>query len=129
MTRGAWRLFRVVARAFGRRGALVLSFCGPAVVVSLVFFWAFLLTLAAALIFHPFLGSEITAENGATPRDFVTALFVAANSMSIVGSSGFSPRTSGLRLLFMWNSLVGMSVITLTLSLLCRSTPPCSGGT
>ena len=25
VTRGAWRLFRVVARAFGRRGALVLS--------------------------------------------------------------------------------------------------------
>jgi len=116
VTRGAWRLFRVVARGFGRRRALVLSLCGPAVVVSLVVFWALLLTLGAALVFHPFLGSKITADNGPTPRDFVTALFVAANSMSIVGSSGFSPRTSGMRLLFLWNSLVGMSVISVTLS-------------
>lgn len=120
VTRGVWRLFRVVARAFGGRGGLVLSFCGPGVVVSLVFFWAFVLTLGAALIFHPFLGSGITAENGPTPEGFVTALFVAANSMSIVGSSGFSPRTSGLRLLFLWNSLVGTSVISLTLSYLLQ---------
>jgi hypothetical protein len=120
VTRGAWRLFRVVARAFGFRRGLVLSLCGPAVVVSLIFFWAFLFTLGAALILHPFLGSGITADNGPTPRDFVTALFVAGNSMSIVGSSGFSPRTSGLRLLFLWNSLVGMSVITVTLSFLVQ---------
>ena len=38
VTRGAWRLFRVVARAFGRRAGLVLALCGPAVVVSLILF-------------------------------------------------------------------------------------------
>jgi hypothetical protein len=120
VTRGVWRMFRVVARAFGRRGGLVLSLCGPAVVVSLILFWAFQLTLGAALIYHPFLGSAVTSDNGPTPRDFVTALFVAASSMSIVGSSGFSPHTSGLRFLFLWNSLVGMSVISVTLSYLVQ---------
>lgn len=120
VTRGAWRLFRVVSSPFGRRRALVLSLCGPAVVVSLVLFWVFLLTLGAALMIHPFLGSGVTADNGPTPRDFLTALFVAANSMSIIGSSGFSPRASGLRLLFLWNSLVGTSVLTVTLSYLVQ---------
>ena len=71
--------------------------CGPSTVVLLVFLWAFLLTLGAALIFHPYLGSAITTDIGPTPTDFVSALFVAGNSMSIVGSSGFSPRTSAFR--------------------------------
>jgi hypothetical protein len=43
-------------------------------------------------------------------------MYAAANSMSIVGSSGFSPQTSTFRLIFLFNSVVGMSVISLTLT-------------
>jgi hypothetical protein len=50
----------------------------------------------------------------------VSAMYSAANSMSIVGSSGFSPQTSAFRLIFMFNSLVGMSVISLTLTYLMQ---------
>ncbi len=115
-----WRLLRRFATLLGRRAQLFLSLCGPAIVVSLIWWWAFLLTLGAALIFHPYLGSAIATSNGATPTDFVSAMYAAANSMSIVGSSGFSPRTSTFRLIFMFNSLAGMSVISLTLTYLMQ---------
>jgi hypothetical protein len=115
-----WRLFRRVAKLFGRRAQLFLSLCGPAIVVSLISWWALLLTLGAALIFHPYLGSAITTSGGPTPTDFVSATYAAANSMSIVGSSGFSPQTFTFRLIFMFNSLVGMSVISLTLTYLMQ---------
>ena len=115
-----WRLLRGVAKLFGRRGQLFLSLCGPAIVVSLISWWALFLTLGAALIFHPYLGSAITISDGRTPTDFVSAMYAAANSMSIVGSSGFSPQTSTFRLIFMFNSLVGMGVISLTLTYLTQ---------
>jgi hypothetical protein len=115
-----WRLLRRVAQLFGRRAQLFLSLCGPAVVVSLISWWALLLTLGAALIFHPYLGSAIVTSSGPTPTDFVSATYAAANSMSIVGSSGFSPQTSAFRLIFMFNSFVGMSVISLALTYLMQ---------
>jgi hypothetical protein len=115
-----WRLLRRFAKLLGGRAQLFLSLCGPAIVLSLIWWWALLLTLGAALIFHPFLGSAITTSNGSTPTDFVSAMYAAANSMSIVGSGGFSPRTSAFRLVFMANSLVGMSVISLTLTYLMQ---------
>ncbi len=115
-----WRLLRRVATLFGRRAQFFLSLCGPAVVVTLISWWALFLTLGAALIFHPYLGSGITTSDGRTPTDFVSAMYAAANSMSIVGSSGFSPQTSTFRLIFMFNSLVGMSVISLTLTYLTQ---------
>jgi hypothetical protein len=111
-----WKLLRVLARRFGRRAGVVLSLAGPAVVVSLVLLWALLLTTGAALMFHPFLGSAIRKSGGSTPTDFISALYVAGNSMSIVGSSGYEPATAAFRLLFLFNSLMGMSVISLTLT-------------
>ena len=40
-----WRLLRRAAKLFGRRAQLFLSLCGPAVVVSLISWWALLVTL------------------------------------------------------------------------------------
>src|SRR4051812_22105915 len=95
---GAWSFFRSVAGLFGRRAGLVMSMCGPATLVLMVFIWAVLLTTAAALIIEPYLGSAITTDIGPTPTGFVSALFTAGISMSIVGTSGFMPRTSTFRL-------------------------------
>lgn len=115
-----WRLLRRFAKLFGQRAQLFLSLCGPAIVLSLIWWWALLLTVGAALIFHPYLGSAIATSNGSTPTDFVSAMYAAGISMSIVGSSGFSPQTPIFRLIFMFNSLVGMSVISLTLTYLMQ---------
>src|SRR5947209_11437266 len=58
--------------------------------------------------------------DGSTPTDFFPAMYSAANCMSIVASIGFSTQTSTFRLIFMFNSLVGMSVISLTLTYLMQ---------
>ncbi|MBP2305216.1 two pore domain potassium channel family protein [Azospirillum melinis] len=104
----------------GSRRGTVLSFCGPVILVLLVGVWALGLTLGAALIMHPELGTSIRATNGETPTDFVTAMYAGGTSMAIVGASDFTPHTSPMRLLFLFNSLIGMSVMSLTLTYLMQ---------
>jgi len=115
-----WICFRKVANLFRERRGAVLSFCGPVILVLLVGVWSFGLTLGAALIMHPELGTSIRASKGETPRDFITAMYVGGSSMAIVGASDFNPQTGPMRLLFLFNSLVGMSVMSLTLTYLMQ---------
>ena len=111
-----WVAFVKASKLAGPSRGAVLSFCGPVVLVLLVWVWAIGLTLGAALIMHPELGTSIRAANGETPSDFVTAMYAGGSSMSIVGASDFTPHTSATRLLFLLNSLIGMSVMSLTLA-------------
>jgi hypothetical protein len=62
------------------------------------------------------LGTSIRASNGETPTDFIAAMYAGGSSMAIVGASDFTPDTSPTRLLFLLNSLIGMSVMSLTLT-------------
>ncbi|PSJ43449.1 ion channel [Allosphingosinicella deserti] len=114
--RAIWALKGVIAGLFGRRRAKVLTFAGPLIVVSLIVFWALGLTIGSALLIRPELGDSIRPSSGDTPRDFVTALLVAGNSLSIVGSGDYSPHSPGTRLLYLLNSLIGASVLSLVLS-------------
>ncbi|HWK66379.1 MAG TPA: two pore domain potassium channel family protein [Rhizobiaceae bacterium] len=115
-----WASFVTASNAFGSRQGTVLSYCGPVILVLLVGVWAFGLTLGAALIMHPELGTSIRATNGETPTDFVTAMYAGGTSMAIVGASDFTPHTSSTRLLFLSNSLIGASVLSLTLTYLMQ---------
>lgn len=115
-----WASFVTASKVFGSRRGSVLSFCGPVILVLLVGVWALGLTLGAALIMHPELGTSIRATNGETPTDFVTAMYAGGTSMAIVGASDFTPHTSPTRLLFLFNSLIGMSVMSLTLMYLMQ---------
>src|SRR5579875_3602050 len=118
--RAIWALLRSIAKLFGRRRGLVLSFAGPLIVVLLIVVWALGLTLGAALVIHPELGTAIRPQNGPTPTDLVTALLVAGGSLSIVGGGEYSPHTTGARLLYLANSLIGASVLSLVLSYLVQ---------
>jgi hypothetical protein len=115
-----WRVFRGSARLAGRHEADVLSLCGPAVLVTLVLAWALALTVGAALIMWPELGTGIRTSAGEPPRDFITALFAAGNSLSIVGSGGFEPHTTAMRAVYLFNSIAGASVLSLTLTYLMQ---------
>src|SRR4029079_8521856 len=115
--RGVWRVFRALS---GGKHAGILSFCGPAQLVVLVLVWGALLALGAGLVIHPGLGTGVRSSSGATDTDFVTALFVGGSSMSIVGASDYGPTTPGYKLLFLFDSLVGMSVTSLTLTYLMQ---------
>ena len=113
-----WRVFR--ALPVTKHRAAVLSFCGPTILVLLVLIWSLLLALGAGLIFHPELGGGIRNSNGETPSDFITALFVGGSSLSIVGSSNFAPQSAIMKMLFLFNAVVGTSAISLTLTYLMQ---------
>lgn len=113
-----WRALRAVASRRNRPG--LLAFCGPSIVVALLFTWSILLALGAALVVHPQLGTAVTNSNQDTPTDFVTALYVAGSSLSIVGGSNFAPQNAGMKLLFLANSLIGTTVISLTITYLMQ---------
>lgn len=115
-----WASLRSVSQLFGSRRGSVLSFAGPLIVILLIAFWALGLTVGAALIIQPELGAGIRPSSGDTPRDFVTALLVAGNSLSIVGGGDYAPHTSGTRILFLLNSFIGASVLSLVLSYLVQ---------
>jgi len=116
VSRGIWLLFRLVSRPFGLHRGKVLSFCGPVILVVLILVWAAGLTLGAALIIHPHLGGGIATNGGSTPRDFMSALYAAESSLSFVGSSDFKPRSAVFQAFYMFNSLIGMSVMSVVLT-------------
>jgi hypothetical protein len=118
LARLIWLALRTVAS--NRSNSHLLSFCGPSILVALLLTWSILLALGAALIVHPQLGTNITNSNGGTPTDFVTALYVAGSSLSIVGASNFAPQSTGTKLLFLLNSVIGTSIISLTITYLMQ---------
>lgn len=118
--RAAWALLRATSLLFGRRRTAILSLAGPLIVVALIGFWALGLTVGAGLIIRPELGGAIKPSSESTPTDFVTALLVAGNSLSIVGGGDYAPHTAGTRILFLINSLIGASVLSLVLSYLVQ---------
>ena len=119
-SRVVWAALHATARLFGKGRGRVLSFGGPLIVVSLVGFWALGLTVGAALLIRPELGAAIRPSSGDTHTDFITALLVAGNSLSIVGGGDYAPHTAGTRILFLLNPLVGASVLSLVLSYLVQ---------
>jgi hypothetical protein len=115
VARSTWAFFHWFSKAFGRRRSLVLSLTGSFVVVWLVVVWAGILTLGSALILHPYLGTSVRGSDS-TQTDFFTALYAGGSSMSLVGSSDYSAKTTPLRMVYLFNSLVGMSVMSLALT-------------
>jgi hypothetical protein len=121
LSRGIWWTFHRVAGLLPRRWQdLVFSFCGPIVISALVLDWALLLTVGSALIIHPALGRGVVASNGPTPTGFMSALYAGGGSVAVVGASDFEPRTDLFRLLFLVNSLLGLSLISLALTYLVQ---------
>ena len=118
--RTTWRLFRSISTLFPNHRGKILSFCGPAMMLVLVGFWALGLTLGAGLIFYPALGRAIQSGGQPIPHDFVTAMYAAANSLSIVGAGSFSAKTTAFKFIYMLNSLVGLCGISLTLTYLMQ---------
>jgi hypothetical protein len=119
VARIVWRVFRVLGRSL-RRPAAVLSFCGPVILVTVVAFWAAGLTLGAALIIHPELGRGVVSSSGATHTDFLTALEAGGASLAVVGAADHSPASGSMQLLYLFNSLAGVSVLSLTLTYLSQ---------
>jgi hypothetical protein len=90
------------------------------ILVLLILVWAAVLTCGTGLIIHPVLGRSVRSTAGPTPTDFITAMYAGAGSVSIVGASEFVPHTMASRLFYLFNSLMGVSMISLTLTYLMQ---------
>ena len=113
-------VFRGIARRWCGREGTILSFCGPVILVLLILVWAGVLTCGTALVIHPALGTSVRSTDGPTPTGFITAMYVGAGSVAIVGASDFAPHTTAFRLFYLINSLIGVSLISLTLTYLMQ---------
>lgn len=115
-----WRLIRRISTMSIRRREHLLSFGGPLLVVAVVAMWFVGLSLGAALVIHPALGSGVRATGGDTPATFTAALFAGGSSVSIVGSGGFEPSTDTFRWFYSLTSLAGTAVTSLVLTYLMQ---------
>jgi Ion channel len=116
---GTWRVFRGVAACFPRAHDNIVSYCGPTVLVVTIGSWVCGLLLGFALLLWPGLGTDVQASRGGpTPTDFATALYVAGYSMTTMGNGDFSPQTAAYKLLMTGDSILGITIITLTLTYL-----------
>jgi hypothetical protein len=115
-----WAVFHTFARRMHSNPGTLVSFCGPTILVMLVLMWGCGLSLGSALILHPHLGTSIKAVSGHTDTDFVTALFAGGSSLSVVGASSYEPQNGSFKMFYLLNSLVGVSVLSLTLTYLMQ---------
>ncbi|WP_250533162.1 ion channel [Caballeronia sp. AZ10_KS36] len=119
IAQGVWAAFRRLPMRDGpKREAL--SFAGPLILVLLLVTWTLCLTLGDALLLWPALGDSVRSSSGPTPTDFAAAVYAAATSLSITGSSDFIPHTNAYRMVYLVGSFVGTAVVTLTLSYLLQ---------
>jgi hypothetical protein len=118
--RALWLAFRGASKLVPSRRDRVLAYAGPVIVLSVLAVWVVLLMLGAALVIHPHLGTAVTSSSGPTKTDFMTAVYAAGNSITLVGSGSFSPQTPAFKAFYIVNSFVGMTMISLTLTYLMQ---------
>jgi hypothetical protein len=112
----AWDVFRRAARAVPRCKDVILSACGPTTIVLLMAAWIACLLFGFTLIAWPALGTGIRSQSGDTPTDFLTAFYFAGASLTTVGSSDLRAVGPLYRVLTVLDSVLGICVLTLTLS-------------
>lgn len=115
-----WLGFRGVSKLVPTRRDRVLAYSGPIIVLTVLAVWVVLLMLGIALVIHPHLGTSVKSSSGPTNTDFMTALYAAGNSITLVGSGNFSPQTPAFKAFYIVNSFVGMTMISLTLTYLMQ---------
>lgn len=118
LNKGIWWLFRLAARAIPRKRKQLLSYSGPTLVVAILVVWACLLLIGFALIVWPALGTDVKANQGLTPTDFVTALYFSGFSLTTLGTGDIVPKTSIYQLLTLLEATLGFSTFTLTITYL-----------
>ena len=120
VSRFVWLAFKHLSKPFTNCRGRILSFCGPTILVMYVLVWTFSLAVGAGLVIHPKLGTSVRAVSEDTRTDLITAVYAGSSSIAIVGVSNYSPETASFRMLFLFNSLVGLSMISLTLTYLMQ---------
>ena len=120
--RGCWTSCCWLARRSRRLGPTLLSLSAPLSLVLVAAMWAAVLTLGAAMIVQPALGTAVREpeRDNTGGTDFATAMYVAGTSLSVISSSDFAPRSRAFRFVFLLNALIGTAAVTLTINYLLQ---------
>jgi Ion channel len=113
--RGVWRAAKTVAR--GNHAGL--SFAGPVAFISVIAAWGALVTLGFALIVWPHLseGFAFAAGLEAAEHDgFLDAVYVSMVNLTSLGYGDIVPTGSLLRLLGPLETLIGLGLLTASIS-------------
>jgi Ion channel len=92
---------------------------GPIGYISVVASWAALLALGWALIFFPFLPEAFSFDPGLAPADhsgFDDALYISLVDLTSLGFGDVSPKASLLRILAPMETLLGLGLLTASIS-------------
>jgi hypothetical protein len=112
-----WAVVRRVARRLppGRKDSL-LGYFGPAYLMVLLAAWVALLLIGFTLLAWPGLGGGIQSQAGGTPADLLTAFYYAGGSLTTVGSGDLRPVSPLYKVLTVFDSIIGISVVTLAMT-------------
>lgn len=116
VNRLVWSCFRRAAKLAPGGGQRLLTFAGPVLLATIVLVWLALLVVGFALIVWPALGDGIRKSSGTTPTTFATAFYYSGYTLSTVGFGDLVPQTPLWRVLAVVESLLGFSVLTLSLT-------------
>jgi hypothetical protein len=114
--RSVWALCRAFVHAVPRTRRIVLSYAGPSILILIVGVWIAILLTGFGLIVWPALGTSIRSDRRDTPTDFLTAVCYVGDSFTTVGTGDLIADTPFLRAMPVIVSLVGLTMITLTLA-------------
>ena len=120
LARWIWRGFRVADRWLPDDRHRIMSFGGASILLLIIAVWVMLLVIGFGLIAWPNLGTAIRSASGPTPTGPAAALYFAGANLATSGSNDLIPATPGMRLVAVLCPLIGMSVITLTLTYLLQ---------
>jgi hypothetical protein len=119
IARGMWWLFKRLGKLFPRRCTQILSFGAPITLVVTAAVWVQATIFGFALILLPGLSNGgIVAQDGQTPTDFFTAYYYSGDTLTTVGNGDLNAKGRFYMLLTVFISIVGMSLITLTVTYL-----------
>lgn len=116
ISRHGWAALRGLAQLSHQHFDRLTGLAAPLILVVIVSVWVLLLAFGFALIYWPALGSGIIAPTSAVPRDFLTALYFSGVALTTLGLGDLQPATTTYRLLFVAESGLGFSVVTLSLT-------------
>lgn len=122
--RATWRGFRRLAT---RRRAL-LAVAGPCALVAVVAAWLLLLVTGWALVLWPHIGDGFRFDPGAASGEaaLVDAVYVSLVTLATLGFGDITPATGWLKVILPLEALIGLGLLTATVSWLLSIHPALS---
>jgi hypothetical protein len=120
IARGVWVRFRAIAK---HRPGLI-TFGGPAALVSIISAWAGLVVFGCSLVYWPFIDSFVLAPGmtASVHRHYIDAFNISLGSLISVGGD-FNANSSWIRVLMGVEAVIGFGLLTASVSWLLSIYP------